>query len=158
MSFNPDPSKHVQELIFSRNTTKVSHPKIFFNKVPVLQVDCQKHLGFILDSKLTFMAKVNKPLCLIRKFQRVLPSASVVAIYKAFIRPHLDYTDIICDQAFRDSFHKKMESVQNDAALAITGIFRGTSKEKLYQEQSFESLKFKRWFPKLSLFCKLIKN
>ena len=45
MSFNPDPTKQAQEVIFSRMTTKVSRPKIFFNNVPVSQVDSQKHLG-----------------------------------------------------------------------------------------------------------------
>ena len=143
----------------------VSHPKIFFYKVLVLQVDSQKHLGLILDYKLTFdiriksiMVKVNKTIGLVRKFQSVLPRASLVTVYKAFVRSHLDYGDIIFEQAFHDSFHEKIESVQYDAALAITGIIRGISKEKLYQKQGFESLKSKSWFPKLSLFYKLIKN
>ena len=40
-----------------------------------------------------------------------------------------------------------MDSVQHGAGLAITGTIRGTSKEKLYQELGFDSLKFRRWFP-----------
>ena len=34
-----------------------------------------------------------------------------------------------------------MESVQYNAALAITGAIRGTSREKLYQELGLESLR-----------------
>ena len=40
-------------------------------------------------------SKVDKTICLLRKLQAVLPSPSLVTIYKAFIRPHLDYEDII---------------------------------------------------------------
>ena len=51
-----------------------------------------------------------------------------------------------------------MESIQYNAALAITGAIRGSSTEKLYQEQGLESLQQRRWFRKLCYFFKLIKN
>ena len=70
----------------------------------------------------------------------ILSRRSLVTIYKSFIRPHLDYGDIIFDQAFNKSFHDNLESIQYNASLAITGARRGTSKEKLYQELGFESL------------------
>ena len=44
---------------------------------------------------------------------------------------------------------------QYDAALAITGAIRGTSREKLYAELDTESLKFRRWFRKLACFYKI---
>ena len=44
-------------------------------------------------------------------------------IYKSFIRPHLDYGDIIYDIPGNESFSQKIESVQYNAALAITGCF-----------------------------------
>ena len=52
-------------------------------------------------------------------------------VYKSFIRPHMDYGDIIYDQAYNASFHWKLESIQYNAALATAGAVRGTSKEKL---------------------------
>ena len=55
------------------------------------------------------------------------------------MRPHKDYHDIIYDQAYNTSFHWKLESIQYNVALAIAGAIGGTSKEKLYQEFSFES-------------------
>ena len=54
------------------------------------------------------------------------------------IRPYLD---IIYYQAFNESFHKKVESLRNNAGLAMTGAMRGSSTEKIYQELGFESLK-----------------
>ena len=65
-------------------------------------------------------------------------------IYKAFIRLPLDYGEVVFDQAFNNSFHQRIESIQYNVALAITGAIRGTSNEKLYQELSFESLQSRR--------------
>ena len=134
MSINLDSTKKAQEVIFSRKTTKKIHPKTFFNSIPVIKADFQKHLDLHLDSKLTFdihiktiLTKVNITIGLLRKFQQVLPRPSLITIYKAFIRPHLDYGDIIFDQAFNNSFYQRLESIQYSAALAITEAIRGTS-------------------------------
>ena len=54
-----------------------------------------------------------------------------MTIYKSFIRPNLDYDDIIYDQPHKDTFCRMIESVQYNAALAITGAIRGSSRERL---------------------------
>ena len=59
MSFNPDPSKQAQEVIFSRKLQKISHPSIYFNNIPIEQVSSQKHLGMILDAKLNFQEHIK---------------------------------------------------------------------------------------------------
>ena len=111
MSFNPDPSKQVQEVIFSRKIKKLNHPELIFNNIHAKQTSYQKHLGMFLDNKLNFdehlkyiTNKVNKSIGLLRKLQTILPRRSLVIIYKSFIRAHLDYGDIIFDQAFNKSF------------------------------------------------------
>ena len=68
-----------------------------------------------------------------------------MTIYKSFARPHLDYGDVIYDQLNNSSSSDKIESVQCNAVLAITGTIRGTSKEKLYQELGLESLRNRKW-------------
>ena len=67
--------------------------------------------------------------------------SSLLTVYKCFIRPHLDYGDVIYDQPNLSPLTNKIESVQYNAALAIAVAIRGISKEKLYQELGFESLK-----------------
>ena len=43
-----------------------------------------------------------------------------VCIYTyIFIRPHLDYEDVIFDQADNKSFHENLESLQYNASLPI---------------------------------------
>ena len=54
MSFNPDPSKQVEEVIFPCKGKKVVHPPIFVNNKTVQQVSLQKPLGLTLDTSLTF--------------------------------------------------------------------------------------------------------
>ena len=54
--------------------------------------------------------------------------------------------------------HQKLKSIQYHAALAITGVVRGTSSEKLYQELGLESLQQRRWYRKLCTFFKIIKE
>ena len=44
----------------------------------------------------------------------------MITISKAFIRPQLDYGDVIFDQAFNNSFNQGLESIQYNAALVIT--------------------------------------
>ena len=74
-----------------------------------------------------------------------------MTIYKSFIRPLLDYTDVIYDQFSNASFTYKIESVQYNVALAITGAIKGSSREKLYQELGLEYLYRRRWARRLCL-------
>ena len=81
-----------------------------------------------------------------------------MTIYKSFIRPHLDYGDVTYDQAYNVSFQQKVESIQYNAAVAITRAIRGTSKEKLFEELRLESLQHRRWYRKLCCFYKILKD
>ena len=119
----------------------------------------------VLDKKLTFnhhlkekISKANKGIGLITRLYPYLPRKTLVNIYKAFVRPHLDYGDIIYDNPSNDTFCHKIESVQYNAALAITGAIRGTSREKLYQELGLEYLSDRRWCRRLCFFYKIINN
>ena len=53
MSFDPEPSKQAVEILFSQKKIKPAHPPLFFNGLIVNKVNHHKHLGLILDSKLT---------------------------------------------------------------------------------------------------------
>ena len=101
------------------------------------------------------ISKAMKGICIIKKLSNVLPRKSLITIYKSFVRPHLDYSDLIYDQPNNESFCQQIESVQYNASLAITGAIKGTSRLKLYNEIGLESLKFRRWFRKLCTFYKI---
>ena len=82
-------------------------------------------------------SNVNKTVGIIRKLENVLPRSALLTIYKSFIRSHLDYGDIIYDKAFNESFHAKLESLQYNATLAITGAIKRSSTEKIYKDLEF---------------------
>ncbi len=102
MSFNPDPQKQAVELIFSNKKNVVNHPAVIFNNTPVMQVTEHKHLGITLDSKLSFSAHLNLVISKTRKgigmsrfLSSYLPRATLNELYKLYIRPHLEYGDVI---------------------------------------------------------------
>ena len=59
MSFNPDSSKKVQNIIFSSQLEKTAHTLLVFSKSNVSQDNSQKHLRVTLDFKLTFNEQNN---------------------------------------------------------------------------------------------------
>ena len=135
ISFNADSNKQAQEVIFTRKSKNMRHPPLIFNKSKVFQSTTQKHFGLILDNRLSFQeyltamgAKVSRSIALLRNLQHGLPRQVLITIYKSFIRPYLDYGDILYDKAFNESFHQKIESIQYNACLAITGTIRGSSR------------------------------
>ena len=97
-----------------------------------------KHLGLTLDSKLKFANHINEKLSKARKGVGVIkyPSSCVPVkpldqIYKMYVRPHLDFCDVIyhippLSNLFDSSFRLlnligQIESVQYLAALTVTG-------------------------------------
>ena len=109
---------------------------------------------------------------------KYLPRKSLIQIYKSFVRPHLDYCDIIyhkpsldvlseeyySERAIADPAHtnenfmNKIEAVQYNSALVITGCVRGSSREKLYLELGLEPLYERRLFHRLVFFYKIVND
>ena len=93
-----------------------------------------------------------------RKLNNILPRSALLTIYHSFIRPYLNYGDVIYDQSENESFNGKIELVQYNVPLAITSAIRGTSQEKLYQELCLDSLRRRIWLRCMCYFYKLIKS
>ena len=168
MQFNPDATKQATELLFSHKIKPVIHPPLSFNGNIICQVDEHKHLGITLDKKLTFKSHINEKLSktkrtigMIKYLSKYLPLKTLILMYKSLIRPHFDYCDVIFHappniNGIFDSFANihlhgplnvlmaKIESVQYQSALAITGTWQGTSRVKLYNELGLESLSDRR--------------
>ena len=102
MSFKPDPSKQAIEMLFSKEEKNPVNPHLYFNNQIVRNVTDHKHLGLVLDSKLTFTKHINEKIGIARKgigmikfLSRYVPLNTLNLIYKMYIRPHLDYCDVI---------------------------------------------------------------
>ena len=67
------------------------------------------------------MSKVDKSIGLQCKLQGVLLRLSLLTIYKAFIKPHLDYWDIIYEQAYKKEQNLHLLLIKKyDPTLGIT--------------------------------------
>ena len=97
-------------------------------------------------------------LSVLRELHLSLPHVSILTIYKSFVWSHLNYGNVIYDQPNNSTLSDKIESVQYNKALAITGAIRGTSREKLYHELGLESLQNSKWLRRLCYFHKILST
>ena len=85
---------------------------------------------------------------------------------KLYAWPHLDYSDenyLIPHQESNLHSHgnallQKIESVPYSAALAVTGTWRRTSREKLYHKLGWDSLHARSWSRRLFMLYKIISS
>ena len=83
---------------------------------------------------------MNKLIGLIKRLSVNVPRKALLSIYKSFIRPHLDYCDILYDKPENENFQNILGKVQYRSCLAITGAIQGTSRQKLYEELGLHAL------------------
>ena len=102
MAFNPDPTKQATEIIFTCKKKDIDHPELTFNGAYVARVKEHKHLGLILEPNLSFkrhlyekMVKAKQNIGIIKHLNKFLPFKTLNQMYKALVRSHLDYCDII---------------------------------------------------------------
>ena len=82
---------------------------------------------------------------------------SLVIIYNAWIRPILEYGDIVLDNcSIKDS--KILEDLQVEAARIITGLGHNSSRSKLYDELGWDLLSTMRTIHKRILLYKIING
>ena len=84
---------------------------------------------------------------MIKHLSKSLPINTLTLLYKSLVRPHFDHCDVIfhIPPAINGFFYNvdnngalnavmtKIESVQYQAALSITGTWQGTSRSKTLQ-------------------------
>ena len=84
------------------------------------------------------------------------------------VRPHLDFCDIIFHSPVITSDYDSsltlnyqmnaLEQTQYQAALAVSGAWKGTNTDKIYEELGWESLDQRRMFRRLTQFYKIMNG
>ena len=85
MEFNPDPTKQATEVLFSCKKSNPNHPQPLFNGIAVAKVNDQKHLGLILDSRLSFEKHINEKIIKAKKNFGILKHRSITCIKLLFV-------------------------------------------------------------------------
>ena len=135
VTFNP---QKTETMTISRKLHKPDHPKLNMDNVTVTEVSTHKHLGLHISNDGTWhkhidviTGKAYKRLNVLRKFKFILDRRTLETIYLTYIRPLLEYADVIWD----NNTHlliDKIEKVQTEAARIVTGGTRLVSLERLY--------------------------
>ena len=128
MVFNPDPTKQAKEVTFSRKSHSPKHRDLCFNslvdeKVKTQKLKLNERLNFREHLKNKFVI-VTEGMRMLKKLSNYLLTHSLVTLCKAFIQPHLDY-----DKLNNLNICNKIESLQNNATLVITGAIRASSEK-----------------------------
>ena len=179
MSFNPDPTKPPVEVIFSTKRNPGDHPVLTFNGLPLQRQDETKHLGLILDKKLKFNTHIttkikesNRLVGTLKLTREYIPVKSLEMVYKSFIRSKIEYADVIFHSCSlganlrpdpfslvnRGTLMDKIEQVQYKSALAVTGMWQGSNREKMYAILGWEYLSKRRWSRQMAIFYKITKG
>ena len=160
MESNLDPTKQATEVLFSCKKVSPIHPQLIFNGTVVKKVNEQKHLGFILNSVLSFkihidkkIIKAKKNIGIIKHLSKFIPLKTLDQMCKALVRPRLDYCDMFHfppsinpppQLPTFNSLMEKIERVQYQAALAVTGAWQASNCSKLNEELGWETLSDRR--------------
>ena len=165
MQFNPDPKKQANESIFSRKSKSVSYPPLIFNNNSIAKCSYQKHLGVVLHSKLDFsihtehkIKRCNKIIGLLQRLSVCFPRKALLTIVESFIKPRIDYGDILYDKPDNQNFESKIKKYHYKACIAVTGAIQGTSRKGFYDELGLMFLKERRWYNKLTFFYKIVNG
>ena len=161
MQFNPDKNKQAIQVIFSQKRDRSAHPSLYFNGSEVVLKHEQKHLGSILDFELNFHSQAKEKVVSARKAIGVISFMSKYVtrevldqMYNLYVRPHLDYGDIIHHKYDPHMVLDFTKAAKYAASLAVSGAWRETNRHKVYEELGWEYLYHRR----LIHFYKLIKN
>ena len=165
MQFNPDPDKQANEVYFSRKSNTDDHIPITLNNIPIQLCESQKHSGVNLNKHLNFYEHIERKIKICIKLIGTIKHLSVhflrkslLTIYKSFVRRHLDYGNMLYNNSVNESLIDKLEKVQYQACLAITGTIQDTSHESLYKELGQRSLQSRRLYRKMIFFYKILNG
>ena len=160
VTFNPQKTK---TLFISFKTQPTILP-LTFDGHNLDSVSHHKHLGLILNNNLSWKdhidsvtSKANTKLNVLAHLKHILDRKTLRTLYESFIRPSLEYGNIIycnCTDGEKD----EIEKIQRRAARIISGGTISTSVRLLYEELALETLETRQNRQMLTAFHKIINN
>ena len=158
-----NPQKCVS-MLFSRKQIPTLLPPITLNGTNLKSVYSHKHLGLILTKKMTwsehilsFTNKAKKRIHLLSAFKYSMSRYALFRCYLSFVRPLLEYADIIFDNCFKQE-KLIIENLQYAALRLVTGAKKGTSRKLLLKDCGLCTMQNRRTFHKLLKFFSIINH
>ena len=161
VKFNPSKS---ESLLVSRKNNRNMHPPLIMNEVHINEVQYHKHLGVILSNDGTWHEHINlitskawQKIYVMRKLKFMLDRDSLNKIYSSFVRPTLEYANIVWDNCTQYETNA-IERIQIEAARIVTGATRLVLLDILSKETGWESLRDRRYKHKMCQFYKMTND
>ena len=131
------------------------------NQTQIEEVKSHKHLGLVFSNDCTWhehldyiKTKAWVRIHIMRKLKFKLDRRSLQTIYFSFIRPVIEYSDVVWDNCTLYEANE-LEIIQIEAARIVTGATKLVSIDSLYSETGWETLASRRKKHKLQLFYKM---
>jgi len=151
-------------MLISRRNTPIDLPHVKIGDTILERVSTHKHLGLWFDSKLSWShhiheicAKASKRVNMMLPLKHKLHRSALETIYIAYVRPVLEYGDVIFDNC-TESLKSDLENIQIRASHIVTGAKRYSSHTLLYKETGWSPLHIRRQIHKLNLMQQIVHN
>ena len=134
------------------------------NQQDIITVESHKHLGLTFTNDLSWHEHLNSiktkawhRINVMRKLKFQLSRKSLQIIYFSFIRPLLEYADVVWDNCTQYEANE-LEKIQHEAARIVSGATKLVSIEKLLKKVGWDTLSCRRKKHKQILFYKMING
>ena len=160
VNFNPSKTISVN---FTSKPADHTYP-LYMNNSRIKDMDNHKHLGCILQSNgkwnlniQNIISKCTRQIDILRGLKYKLDRKTLETIYVAFIRPHMEYANIVWTNCTNEQLNS-IENLQLSAIRVITGGIGGTSHNTLYQECRWETTFSRREKKQLNVYYKMVNH
>ena len=152
VNFNPNKN---ETMLISRKIHRINHPVLYFNHIPIEEVQTHKHLGVYISDKCDWQAhleyiqaKAWSRVHLLRSLKFVLDRKSLQTMNFTFIRPILEYADVVLDNCTQQQMND-IEKIQIEVGRIVSGATKLVALDWLYQELGWLKLYERRKLHKL---------
>lgn len=137
LEFHPDKCHHMTIGRHGNVGCREGRYKMFCEKDYMDKTDCEKDLGVVIDTKLSFenhlaekINKASKIVGLIRRTFENLDQDMFKTLYVSLVRPHLEFANQIWCPHLRKHI-EKIENVQRRATKLVPGLYHLSYSERL---------------------------
>ena len=140
-----NPVKNESMLLF-RKRNKPYNPPLFMQNHQVTEVESHKHLGIYFSSDCSWHQHIEyikqkawTRINIMRKLKFRLDRKALETFYLVFIRPILEYGDVIWDNCTQYE-KNELDKIQHEAGRIAIGATKLISLNALYKETNWETL------------------
>ena len=158
------PSKTESMVISLRPHAEKRHPRLVFYNTPIAHVRCHKHIGLWISDNLnlnkhidSLVDKCSKLTGILKFFKFKLNRKALEKMFFAYIRPVMEYADVVWTGASNRAL-SKLDHIVVEAMRTVTGTPARSSTSNLYKDTDWLPLSTRRKIHVLKMVFKISNN